>query len=288
MALAGAGFFWASSSFAAPVQTLKISTWNMDWLLAPQAQNAPQLPPDIPHRTAQDFAALATYAQRLHPDLIGLQEVGDSATLARLFNTQDYQIFVSGDDVAQHTALAVRQGLGIRRNPDVTALALSPAATQHRLRSGLDVTILTGGTDLRILVVHFKTGCWDNPLSETHHACPILFQQFRALQDWLIQRVHNGESFAIIGDFNRRMTRTDPLFIALNQITPLDLVTAGHASPCLNGSSFIDHILLGGAAPQWKEPDSLRVMTIPQNTGTTLSDHCPVSITLHIPQHKTP
>ena len=288
MALVGAGFFWASASFAAPVQTLKISTWNMDWLLAPQTQNAPQLPPDIPHRTAPDFAALATYAQRLHPDMIGLQEVGDTTTLARLFNAQDYQLFLSGDDIAQHTALAVRQGLRIRRNPDVAALALSPAVTQHRLRSGLDVTILTGGADLRILVVHFKTGCWDNPLSEKHHACPILFQQFRALQEWLTQRVNNGESFAIIGDFNRRMTRTDPLFIALNQIAPLDLVTAGYANPCLNGSAFIDHILLGGSAIQWEEPGSLRVMTIPQDTGRTLSDHCPVSVTLKIPQQKTP
>lgn len=284
IALAGAGFFLPVACLAAPAQTLKISTWNVDWLLDSQMQHAPQIPPDIPHRTADDLAALATYAKRLHPDLIGLQEVGDTATLARLFGTQDYQLFLSGDNIPQHTALAVRQGLRVKRNPDVSALALSPTATRHRLRSGLDVTISTDSADLRVLVIHLKTGCWDNPLSETHHACPILFQQFHALQDWLAQRAKNRESFAIIGDFNRRLTRTDPLFIALNQITPLELVTAGHASPCQNGSSFIDHILLGGDATQWAQPESLRVMVLPQNSARTLSDHCPVSVTLKIPR----
>ncbi|MCP1242055.1 exonuclease/endonuclease/phosphatase family protein [Acetobacter lambici] len=130
------------------MQTLKISTWNMDWLLAPQTQNAPQLPPDIPHRTAPDFAALATYAQRLHPDLIGLQEVGDTTTLARLFNAQDYQLFLSGDDIAQHTALAVRQGLRIRRNPDVAALALSPGSNTASLTQWVGCDHPYGGSGL--------------------------------------------------------------------------------------------------------------------------------------------
>lgn len=285
--LAGVGLFLPATGFATPAQTLKISTWNVEWLLDSQMQHAPQIPDDIPHRTADDLAALATYAKRLHPDLIGLQEVGDTATLARLFGTQDYQLFLSGDDIPQHTALAVRQGLRVKRNPDVTALALNPTAARHRLRSGLDVTVSTESADLRVLIVHLKTGCWDNPLSETHHSCPILFQQFRALQDWLLQRTKNREAFAIIGDFNRRMTRTDPLFMALNQITPLELVTAGRASPCQNGSSFIDHILLGGDASKWAQPDSLRVMVLPQDGARTLSDHCPVSITLRIP-HQIP
>ncbi|MFT8419154.1 MAG: endonuclease/exonuclease/phosphatase family protein [Acetobacter sp.] len=287
-AMLGTGFFLATANASPSVQTLKISTWNLDWLLDEQAQNAPDIPADIPHRTADDLSALATYAKRLHPDLIGLQEVGDTTTLTRLFGAQDYQLFLSNDDIAQHTALAVRRGLSVQRNPDVTALALSPTTQQHRLRSGVDISLHTHSMDLRILVVHLKTGCWDNPLSETHHACPILFQQFQALRDWLTERAKQGEPFAIIGDFNRRMTRTDPLFVSLDQVTPLVLVTAGQASPCQNGSYFIDHILLGGAAQKWLDPTSLRVMTLPQNGTRTLSDHCPVSITLRAPQDLTP
>lgn len=284
MAVAGTGFFLAQASWAAPAQTLRLSTWNMDWLLDEQTQNAPGVPTDIPHRNTRDFTKLAAYATRLHPDLIGLQEIGDSATLARLFPRSEYQIFVSHDDIPQHTALAARQGLHIQRNPDVTALALETRPEHHPLRSGLDITLQLGSRDLRVLVVHFKTGCWDNPLSEIHHACPVLFQQFQALQNWISDRAQNEEAFAILGDFNRRLTRTDPLFTGLNHIMPLTLVTSGQASPCQNGSFFIDHILLGGAAAQWLQPDSLRVMIIPQNSARTLSDHCPVSVTLRIPQ----
>lgn len=286
----GAFFFLPPlhASAAPATQTLKVSTWNMDWLLSEQAQNTPDIPPDIPHRSTGDMNALASYARRLHPDLIGLQEVGDSTTLARLFSPQDYQILLSNDDIAQHTALAVRRGLRVQRNPDVVALAPNPTAAHHPQRSGLDITVLAGETPLRILVVHLKTGCWDNPVSETHHACPTLFAQFHALRDWLAERTKNGESFAIIGDFNRRLTRADPLFISLNQVAPLALVTAGQASPCLGGSYFIDHILLGGAAQKWADPASLRVMTIPQDGAQVLSDHCPVSITLRVPQNTTP
>lgn len=287
-AIAGAGFFWPLVAFAAPQPTLKISTWNVEWLLDAKKHDAEHLPPDIPHRSAEDFTVLAAYATRLRPDLIGLQEVGDTTSLARLFPPQTYQLFLSNDAIPQHTAFAARRGLTIQRNPDVTALALNAGTTQHPLRSGLDITLQTDSASLRVLVVHLKTGCWDNPLSETHHACPTLFLQFQALQGWLGERAKNREAFAVIGDFNRRMTRTDPVFIALNRITPLDLVTAGHASPCLNGSYFIDHILLGGPAIAWKEPNSLRVMPLAQNSTNTLSDHCPVSITLRLPQKQAP
>nr|WP_243444546.1 hypothetical protein [Acetobacter persici] len=74
------------------------------------------------------------------------------------------------------------------------------------------------------------------------------------------------------------MTR---FFLLLNKASPLSLTTAGWASPCDNGTYFIDHILLGGAARNWLQPQSLRVMTYKAENGTpTLSDHCAVSVRL--------
>ena len=52
------------------------------------------------------------------------------------------------------------------------------------------------------------------------------------------------------------------------------------------GETFIDHILLGGAARDWLVADSLRVLTYRETGGEwkqRLSDHCPVSVRLRLP-----
>ncbi|MFT9017868.1 endonuclease/exonuclease/phosphatase family protein [Acetobacter malorum] len=272
----------------APARPLKLATWNMEWLMAEDGRLTATAPPDRPHRTAADFEKLAAYAQHLDADLVGLQEVDATATAERIFPARTYQIFMTDDALLQHPALAVRKPLRAHKNPDLVELDVAPTTAAHQLRRGLDVTVETGTTPLRILVLHLKTGCWDNPVTEKQHNCPILLQQFGVLQNWISARAAAHEAFVIMGDFNRRMTVYDPFFLLLNHTAPLSLTTAGWASPCENGSSFIDHILLGGAAQSWLQPHSLRVMTYrPDTQPATLSDHCAVSVRLG-PQAPSP
>ena len=273
---------------ASTARTLKLATWNMEWLMAEDGPLAITAPPDRPHRSAADFEKLAAYAQHLDADIIGLQEVDATPTAERLFPARTYQIFMTDDTVLQHPALAVRKPLRAHKNADLVELDVAPPTAAHQLRRGLDVTVETGTTPLRILVLHLKTGCWDNPVAERQHNCPILLQQFGVLQNWISARAAAHEAFVIMGDFNRRMTVYDPFFLLLNHAAPLSLTTAGWASPCENGSYFIDHILLGGAAQSWLQPHSLRVMTYrPDTQPATLSDHCAVSVRLN-PQTPAP
>ena len=88
-----------------------------------------------------------------------------------------------------------------------------------------------------------------------------------------------------MGDLNRRMDGRDELLAGLNQAAPLLRVTEGRASPCWGGASFIDHILAGGAARGWVEPNSLRVLVYREGAEAKerLSDHCPVSVRLQLP-----
>lgn len=201
-----------------------------------------------------------------------------------MFSPSDYQIILTPDAVVQRVGVAVRRDLNVTVNDELSALNVAAPTAEHQLRGGLDVTINDGRASLRLLVVHLKTGCWDQPLNQRAHSCPTLYQQIRIVQDWMLERQDEGEAYAVAGDFNRRLTLHDPLMQQIQSDTPVTLTTSGKASPCWGGEYFIDHILLGNQARNWLVPDSLRVMTYKNDTRPTgLSDHCPVSVTLHMP-----
>ncbi len=276
--------FPAGASGSAVGASLKLATWNMGWLTSRPAGD-PGLPDGIYRRNDADIERLAAYADRLDADIIGFQEVDGAAIAARVFRAPRYRIIMSGDHVTQQTGVAIRGSLSVTVHPPVTALNVYPPSAPHPLRSGLDITVSDGTASLRLLVIHLKTGCYDNPWTERQHACPTLKSQFAVLDDWALERSDSGEAFAILGDFNRRMTPGDPFFLSLTRDTPLLLTTSGRASPCWGGEYFIDHILLGGPARDWLTAGSLRVMTYhdPGITPAQLSDHCPVSVRLALP-----
>ncbi|MCE2565900.1 endonuclease/exonuclease/phosphatase family protein [Komagataeibacter sp. FNDCF1] len=264
---------------------IRLSTWNLDWLTTrPQGDAA--LPADVTPRTAAELERLAAYARRLAPDIAALEEVDSPELAARLFPAPGYHILVSHDPVVQKVALAIRTGLAVTRHADVTALDVYPPDAPRHLRSGLDVSIGTGADSLRVLVVHLKAGCRDSGPDSRKPACHTLLRQIAVITDWILERQDEGEAFAVIGDFNRLLAPDDPALRSLASSGPLTLATAGHASPCAGGSYFIDHILLGGPARAWLQPDSLRVMlygTGGHEDAIRLSDHCPVSVRLSLP-----
>ncbi|MBN8902111.1 MAG: hypothetical protein J0H57_13850, partial [Rhodospirillales bacterium] len=169
-------------------------------------------------------------------------------------------------------------------NPDLTAVAVDH---ELRMRSGADITLHLPGHDLRLLAVHLKRGCQDQPLARSkRRACVELRAQLAPLQDWIAARQREGVAFALLGDFNRWMDGRDRFLSQLRTAAPLLRATEGRSSPCWGNEAFIDHILLGGAARDWLVPDSLRVLTYRERGDgwrDRLSDHCPVSIRLDRP-----
>lgn len=221
-----------------------------------------------------------------------MQEVDTPAAAALIFPKPEYRVILTDDAIPQHVGIAVRRGIDVQINPELKALDVAPPGALHHLRGGLDVTLHdhTGGPDLRILVIHLKSGCWDRPLKERGYSCPILREQFAILDDWVLQRQDEGVAFAVMGDFNRRLTAADPLMQELEADAPMTLTTSGRANPCWGGNYFIDHILLGNDARQWLRADSLRVMLFhpaADEEKARLSDHCPVSVRLNLPARET-
>jgi endonuclease/exonuclease/phosphatase family metal-dependent hydrolase len=265
----------------AAADELKLATWNLDWLTLRSAGDA-ALPADVHGKRTEDIEALAHYATDLNADVIAIQEVDGAAVAARVFPADRYSIHMSHDHEVQRVGIVVRRGLRYGVNPDLTELNIN-----HYLRSGVDITLQLDPTPLRILAVHLKTGCFDRPLNDRGRGdCGELRKQEAVLVDWIKARQSEGVAFAVLGDFNRHMDGRDRFWTALARAAPLSRATEGHSSPCWGGEAFIDHIILGGAARAWLAQDSLRVLTyreIGDPWKDRLSDHCPVSVRLRLP-----
>ena len=274
------------AAFAGPAaaRELKIATWNLEWLTLRKAGD-PILPEDVVPKRSEDLALLRHYALALDADVVALEEVDGPQAAAEVFTPDRYALFFTGDHVVQRVAFAVRRGIKVTQNADLVGLDIDPKA-RFRLRSGADITLDLPGARLRLLAVHLKSGCHEAPLGNSGRTCTTLRRQIAPLQGWIAQRREEGVPFALLGDFNRRMDRRDEMSDALNQVAPLLRVTEGRATPCWGGNSFIDHIFLGGAARAWMEPNSMRVMVYREGEDAKerLSDHCPVSVRLELPE----
>ena len=265
----------------AAAEELKLATWNLDWLTV-RSPEAADLPPDAHPKRAEDIEILNHYAAELNADVIAIQEVDGAAVAARVFPADKYSIHMSHDHEVQRVGVVVRRGLHYDVNADLTDLNID-----HHLRSGVDITLRLAPAPLRILAVHLKTGCFDRPLRERgRNDCAELRKQLTVLADWITARRSEGVAFTVLGDFNRHMEGRDKFWSTLARAAPLTRATEGRSSPCWGGEAFIDHIILGGAARDWLEADSLRVLTYRETSAgwkDRLSDHCPVSVRLRLP-----
>ncbi|MDT7950703.1 MAG: endonuclease/exonuclease/phosphatase family protein [Acetobacteraceae bacterium] len=273
-----------AAAHPAAARVLKIATWNLEWLTL-RAAGDPILPPDVVPKGPADRALLRRYANTLDADVVAFQEVDGPQVAAEIFTPDRYALFFTHDDVVQRVGFAVRRGITVQQNPDLVALDVNPNAHFH-LRSGADITLTLPGARLRLLGVHLKSGChYGSLVSSAGRVCETLRRQMAPMQGWITQRRSEGVPFALLGDFNRRMDGRDDMIAALDEAAPLLRVTEGRSTPCWGGNSFIDHILLGGAARAWLEPNSLRVIVYREGEEAKerLSDHCPVSVRLDLP-----
>ncbi len=263
---------------------LKVATWNMEWLTSRSAGD-PILPSDVLPKTAGDRAVLRGYASALNADIVALQEVDGPGVAATVFTPDRYTLYFTHDDVVQRVGVAVRNGIHVQQNPDLTGLDVIPDAKFH-LRSGADLTLQLPSGPIRLLAIHLKTGCQRDRLDSSRRPqCETLRSQIPVLQGWIAQRRREGVPFIILGDFNRWMDASDGMLAALEDTAPLTRATEGHDSPCWGGEHFIDHILAGGPARAWVDMQSLRVLVYHEDIGQRehLSDHCPVSVRFHLP-----
>ncbi len=272
---------------------LKIATWNVEHLAEVSGTGCRP-------RTDQDYLVLRQYVDRLNADVIAFQEVENEAAAARVFSPERYSIIMSSRPVSarratcygasgqairrQAVGFAIRKAIPFSRNPDLNELGLG----DPNLRWGVDITV-GGRIPVRLLALHLKSGCKNSGRAATDDDCPILFGQLPVVERWIEARARAGEAFAVIGDWNRRMTsRDDSFFSDLNDGNPpgsaLTLAGDGGQARCkARYPEFIDFIALGTKANARLIPGSFEELTYGVPEKQHPSDHCPISVRLRHP-----
>ena len=263
----------------AQAETVKIASWNIAWLN--HESNTGKV-----KRKDKDYDILKEYAKQLDADLVALQEVENARAAMRVFDNSEYSFYFTNDSGVQRTGFAYKKHLKIKAHSDYTALNVG------NVRSGADITLTVNGQDIRILGVHLKSSCHEDPLNTNTTACRKLEKQMHILEDWIDERAKENIPFIVIGDFNRRMEKGEEFWVEIDDSKPknsdLTSFSIKHnlKSDCWCGKypKYIDHIVFDALAVKYVKPGSFGQMRY--NKGckpkAVISDHCPVFITLNI------
>ncbi len=305
----------ASSHGAAPAPgSLRIATWNLQWLLNP-ADSAALIRNCVPEgaspgtrrrhlpcsaiaaadRSGEDLRALAVYAGRLNADVVALQEVDGAAVAARVF--PGYEFCFTGSAAVQNNGFAIRRGLRHRCGSDVQGLSLD-----GRLRRGAELILYPDTPDeIRLLGVHLKSGCGRRTLDDPRDACQTLARQVVELERWIDAQAAAPRPFVVLGDFNRQLLDDsgparneagDPrsLWAEIDDADPpeSDLTDAAsgerfeNCTPFQRFSGYIDHIVLSRTLATRRRPGGFGRVTfdVQDASRRKLSDHCPVWVDL--------
>ena len=273
-----------------PPTEITVATWNIAWfgdgirdgVLRGNQRGGRFL------RDEGDFERLQGVVARLNDldvEVVGLQEVENAAAVRRIFPDDDWNLFLStrGTDPewSQRTAIVVRRSAGWRaeRHPDV--VEWSP---QGRDRHGVDLTLTRGDERVRMLTVHFQSGCPGEPLRSGKRQCGFLRMQFAVLKGWLFERIEERIPTVVAGDWNRFLSRPGDEAAAGLPGEALVLPPPGRSPACWDGffDHYVDHIV--AFAPQRREVAATAFEELrygaPRSARDRLSDHCPLVATV--------
>ncbi|MDO9237221.1 MAG: endonuclease/exonuclease/phosphatase family protein [Aquabacterium sp.] len=305
-----------ASQPAKPSHGLTLATWNMDWLMTPQAHdeltahcvkrqpasNVRALPctpgrTPPPARDQGDYDALSHSAVQLRDelgaDVVALQEVDGPQAAGMVFRKGwKLDCFVSRAH-PQKVGFAIREGIAYRCNGDMLALDVDGSS-----RAGADITLYPDSPRaLRLLNVHLKSGCFNGRMDRQFNPCERLRQQAPLVEAWIDQRVREGSAFAVLGDFNRQLDKDERYPAGPDESAPINLMQAwsdnsppgavllraAQGQPYTacdaddHHKAYIDDILIDQKlASRHKNRRFVRLPFAPADRGRQLSDHCPL------------
>ncbi|TPJ81979.1 hypothetical protein FJ434_20735 [Mesorhizobium sp. B2-5-13] len=338
---------------------VRIANWNIQTLV--YAGDPHTVFPDDHVRQPADFADLRSWRDKVATPVFFLQEVTSPAALNEVFpvadgwehcisgqfaqdenltqgpictKAGDNLIKPAGETRTQYTGVAWRPSAGVTVDSVVDVADLNVRSDDpqgiRNVRWGLDVTLHSGETAVRVLVVHLKSGCFDDFMNfkfftvdpattpPERSSCNTIARQMYPLHKWLRAREEAGDTWMIVGDFNRRLdagagTFQDEVWQALSAYSPgsdgldrdarpdTELFRAPYKKPSLcwadlanpypttladaddYNMSPIEFFVFGKQAAALIDPSTEEQIVWAPATAADpkrLSDHCPARLTL--------
>ncbi|UPQ89831.1 endonuclease/exonuclease/phosphatase family protein [Vibrio sinaloensis] len=284
--LLGIGFWLLLPLTALAEQKLVYSSWNLEWLSSNPSGKFPSS-----QRNSGDYQALSRYFNQLDSDVLAFQEVNDLDALRKVVGN-GYQLYLSQrsqpqyqlhqfSDINQYTGFAVRGGIRVENKTDIQL----DSHSNSKLRFASYVVIHpTSDAPIHLLSVHLKARC--SGAYKNNPSCRTLSSQAKALNQWIVQRESNQQTYMIIGDFNHNLSYPDDwLWKTLSSGSQAKLATRNTPAECKVRSrkqpnkthqfrSLIDHVVtssdfsLNSVKQVTYKPDDL--------FQYQLSDHCPL------------
>lgn len=269
---------------------ITVATWNIAWfgdgiadeILIGNRRGGRYL------RERADFERLRAVASGLADrgvEVVALQEIENEAAVRQLFPEPEWELFLSRREPepewSQRTATVVRRSAGwrVERHPDI--IEWSP---QGRDRYGVDLTLSRGEERVRVLTVHFQSGCNGEALRSGKRQCGFLRMQLAVLKGWLFERMDDAMPAVVAGDWNRFLSRPGDEAARTLPGDPVILPPVGSSPACWNGhfAHYVDHVVAFAPPGRGVVPARFEevLYDAPRATRDRLSDHCPVVATL--------
>lgn len=236
ISLSFAGLLCLGAVGPAKAEDITFATWNIANL---HHETGVALRDRAVAREDIDYERLAEIAVSLNADVIGLQEIGSPAALARVFPVSEYHLIISdryqsGDENRPPEERDIFTAVAISKErfptlPDVeTVEAFSiehielnragTAADIRPTRSAIHVSFQMDGANISFLNVHLKSSCHQFSLRDVEDQnfftgndfgsrfdCRTLNAQLSILENWIEVRHALGDTVVVAGDFNRRL-----------------------------------------------------------------------------------
>ena len=269
----------SETSKPADTETLKIGTFNIEWLGDGIDDNKP--------RNDAEIQQIADIIASSGMEIIAVQEIENEVALARIVERMDgFRLKVADQRGKQKLGIIYRDYITVNEIGEYEPLSL-----EGKTRTGYIVEAKKDDYELLMLIVHLKaTSRFDSTEALRIESRMMRHAQAEIISNWAdsLLNIAGIKEFTVLGDFNDYPTRIhnvtlEPIINNEN----LHFLTSGLRS-CKNPMIWflIDHIVVSTATKKRFVPNSVFIYDfhsmLSDEEAAQVSDHCPVSVRLRI------